>query len=69
MMVIFYFNKYGLIDLCQMLYPLLFICNLSSMNNSSFMIFEHKDLGTASAHNYLIGWKATFSKLEKLLSS
>ena len=43
--------------------------SLSSMNNSGFMIFEHKDLGSASAHNYLVGWKATFSKLEKLLSS
>ena len=43
--------------------------SLSSMNNSTFMIFEHKDLGTSSAHNYLAGWDATFSKLEKLLSS
>jgi len=41
----------------------------SSMNNSTFMICEHKDLGTNSAHNYLIGWKATFNKLEKLLAS
>jgi hypothetical protein len=32
------------------------------------MIFEHKNLGTASAHNYLAGWKATFSKLERVLT-
>lgn len=42
--------------------------SLSSMNNSTFMIFDHKDLGTASAHNYLKGWKETFGKLEKLIT-
>ena len=32
------------------------------------MIFEHKNVGTASAHNYMAGWKATFLKLERTLS-
>jgi len=32
------------------------------------MIFEHKNLGTASAHNYLTGWKETFIKLERVLA-
>ena len=40
---------------------------LDSINNSTVMIFEHKDLGTASAHNYLTGWKETFLKLERVL--
>ena len=40
---------------------------LSARNNTSHMIFEHKNVGAASAHNYLVGWKATFSKLEEVL--
>jgi len=32
------------------------------------MIFEHRNVGFASAHNYLAGWEATFSKLERMLS-
>ncbi|HMK19804.1 MAG TPA: SRPBCC domain-containing protein [Chitinophagaceae bacterium] len=41
---------------------------LESINDSTAMIFEHKNLGTASAHNYLAGWKATFLKLERVLT-
>jgi|SRR5436190_1127621 len=40
---------------------------LDSINNNTVMIFEHKDLGTNSAHNYLDGWKETFLKLERAL--
>jgi uncharacterized protein YndB with AHSA1/START domain len=43
--------------------------SLDPINNSTAMIFEHKNLGTASAHNYLIGWKGTFLKLERILNS
>jgi len=32
------------------------------------MIFEQKNLGTTSAHNYLTGWKETFLKLERVLA-
>lgn len=32
------------------------------------MIFEHKNVGAASAHNYFDGWKATFLKLERTLT-
>jgi uncharacterized protein YndB with AHSA1/START domain len=42
---------------------------LDSIKNNTVMIFEHKDLGTASAHNYLAGWKETFLKLERVLLS
>ena len=41
---------------------------LDSINNNTVMIFEHKDLGTASAHNCLTGWKETFLKLERVLT-
>ena len=39
-----------------------------SINNSTVMIFEHKNLGTISAHNYLTGWKETFIKLDRVLA-
>jgi uncharacterized protein YndB with AHSA1/START domain len=39
-----------------------------SINNSTAMIFEHKNLGTASAHDYLTGWKGTFLKLAGVLN-
>ena len=42
---------------------------LDSLNDSTVMTFEHKNLGSASAHNYLAGWKETFLKLEKVLNS
>ena len=42
---------------------------LDSLNDSTVMTFEHKDLGTASAHNYLTGWKETFLKLERVFTS
>ena len=42
--------------------------SLDSINDGTMMIFEHKDLGTASAHNYLTGWKETFLKLERVLT-
>ena len=41
---------------------------LDSINNNTVMIFEHKNLGTASAHNYFAGWKETFLKLERVLA-
>lgn len=31
------------------------------------MHFEHRDLGTASAHDYLPGWQRTFVKLDRML--
>ena len=43
--------------------------SLDSINHGTAMTFEHKNLGTASAHNYLEGWKETFLKLERVLSS
>lgn len=42
---------------------------LDFINDGTSMIFEHKNLGTASAHNYLAGWKGTFLKLEIALKS
>ena len=41
---------------------------LDSINNNTIMIFEHKDLGENSAHNYLTGWKETFIKLDRVLA-
>ena len=41
---------------------------LDLTNDGTTMIFEHKNLGTASAHNYLAGWKETFLKLERVLT-
>ena len=41
---------------------------LDPINDSTAMIFEHKNIGTLSAHNYLAGWKETFLKLEKVLA-
>ena len=43
--------------------------SLDSIKDSTTMIFEHKNLGTTSAHNYLAGWKGTFLKLERVLNS
>jgi uncharacterized protein YndB with AHSA1/START domain len=31
------------------------------------MHFEHRDLGTASAHDYAPGWQRTFEKLRRML--
>jgi uncharacterized protein YndB with AHSA1/START domain len=36
-------------------------------NNSTRMLFSHAHLGTASKHDYLNGWQATFLKLERML--
>ena len=41
---------------------------LFSENNTTKMQFEHAHVGTASAHNYLTGWKATFAKLDQVLT-
>ena len=41
---------------------------LDPINDSTAMIFEHKNIGTLSAHNYLAGWKETFLKLERALT-
>lgn len=40
---------------------------LTKENNFTRMQFTHAHVGTASAHNYLEGWKSTFKKLEKVL--
>ena len=36
-------------------------------DDNTRMHFEHANVGTASAHDYLYGWQATFLKLERLL--
>jgi len=36
-------------------------------NSGTLMHFEHADVGTESAHNYLAGWTSTFYKLRKLV--
>jgi uncharacterized protein YndB with AHSA1/START domain len=41
---------------------------LIAENNFALMQFEHANVGTASRHNYLEGWKATFVKLERVLN-
>ena len=35
-------------------------------NNNTHMEFQHCKLGTASSHDYLNGWQATFLKLNRL---
>lgn len=35
-------------------------------NNNTHMEFQHRKLGTASSHDYLDGWKATFLKLNRI---
>jgi len=42
--------------------------SLDPIKNRTAMIFEHKNLGTLSAHNYLAGWEETFLKLERALT-
>lgn len=42
---------------------------LISQNESTHMLFEHRDLGTGSRHDYLNGWTAAFNKLERLLTN
>src|SRR5689334_12064053 len=37
--------------------------------DSTRIQFVHANLGTASAHNYLSGWRTTFLKLERMLTS
>ena len=41
---------------------------LTSEGNFTRMHFEHANLGTASVHDYLPGWRSTFEKLERLLT-
>ncbi|MBC7829955.1 MAG: SRPBCC domain-containing protein [Chitinophagaceae bacterium] len=41
---------------------------LSSEKNLTRMIFQHAHPGTASKHDYLNGWNATFVKLEQMLT-
>lgn len=36
--------------------------------NFTRMLFSHTNLGKDSRHNYEIGWRATFLKLERLLN-
>jgi uncharacterized protein YndB with AHSA1/START domain len=36
--------------------------------NFTRMLFSHTNLGKDSQHNYEIGWRATFLKLERLLN-
>jgi uncharacterized protein YndB with AHSA1/START domain len=40
----------------------------TSEDKSTRMQFEHMNFGSGSIHDYEIGWKNTFLKLEKLLS-
>ena len=40
---------------------------LTPIDHSTSMQFEHAQVGTASAHDYLIGWQSTFEKLERVL--
>ncbi|MEO6454787.1 MAG: SRPBCC domain-containing protein [Ginsengibacter sp.] len=40
---------------------------LTSEGNFTRMLFQHSNIGTASKHDYLNGWQATFSKLERML--
>lgn len=42
---------------------------LKGEKNNTLMIFEHRNVGDASAHSYLAGWKATFLKLERTLTN
>lgn len=37
--------------------------------NGSLMTFEHLDIDANTSHNYEIGWRTTFDKLEKALGS
>jgi len=41
---------------------------LTSEGNSTRMLFQHAHVGTTSMHDYLNGWQATFSKLERMLN-
>jgi uncharacterized protein YndB with AHSA1/START domain len=40
---------------------------LTDEGNGTKMRFQHSKLGTASAHNYEVGWQNTFAKLEQML--
>ena len=40
---------------------------LAPINDLTKMVFEHAHVGNASKHNYLVGWQATFAKLEQTL--
>ena len=42
---------------------------LTSESDFTRMLFQHDHIGTASRHNYLNGWQATFSKLERTLTN
>ena len=42
---------------------------MDANNNLTRMLFKHARIGTASGHDYLNGWKATFSKLERMLTN
>lgn len=33
----------------------------------SFIVFEHRNVGTGSTHDYIKGWQSTFLKLERLI--
>ena len=41
---------------------------LTSDGDFTRMLFQHEHIGSASRHNYLSGWQATFSKLERMLT-
>lgn len=40
---------------------------LNDINGDTQMKFEHAHVGTASAHNYFVGWQSTFEKLKRIL--
>jgi Uncharacterized conserved protein len=41
---------------------------LTPKEEHTFMQFEHAHVGDKSAHNYKAGWRATFAKLDGLVS-
>jgi len=41
---------------------------MDSNNHLTRMLFQHARIGTVSGHDYLDGWKATFAKLERMLT-
>ena len=43
--------------------------SLSADSNFTRMQFEHAHVGNESRHDYLNGWKATFLKLEQMLTN
>jgi uncharacterized protein YndB with AHSA1/START domain len=43
------------------------ILQFQAQGNGTLMTFEHLDIDANTSHNYEIGWRSTFDKLEKAL--